>query len=122
MNSNDLFASKVAFKQEMERYIRSLLDNGRIFISNNKTQWNMVRNEKGEPFYIASIYEKAVGQGYSKLFVAVYEMNDIKNEEEKYKAGEVEFWRGFSLNEQYSICEIADRFVNWRNIIKNKED
>lgn len=78
MNSNDLFASKVAFKQEMEKFLRSLKTDGRIFITNEKTPFNKVISEKGNPYYVNAIYDKPVGQGYTKLYVSIFFINNKK--------------------------------------------
>lgn len=113
MNSNDLFASKVAFKQEMERFLRSLKLDGRIFITNEKTPLNMVKDRNGKPYYINAIYDKPVGQGYTKLFVSIFVPDE--DEESGYEAiNDIDFWWNLSLNEQYDICEIAERFTRWK--------
>lgn len=113
MNSNDLFASKVAFKQEMEKFLRSLKTNGRIFITNEKTPFNKVISENGKPYYVNAIYDKPVGQGYTKLFVSIFEPNEDAPGE--YEAvNDIDFWWNLSLNEQYEICRIAQMYTEWK--------
>lgn len=113
MNNNDLFASKVAFKQDMVSFISGYLKDDMIWIGNHTNQTNKIIDDRGEDYYVNAIYRKDVGQGCSKLYVTLsyiiyrYSEAEHKDVPDDTLSFEIEFWQ-LSLNEQYKICSIVD--------------